>query len=72
VGTETKTNGYEAQISGELSPGWQLQAGYTHKIARDVENEKVSTWEPEDQVSFYTSAYYGDPRNVMVTTRWDF
>lgn len=72
VGTETKTKGYEAQISGELSPGWQLQAGYTHKIARDAENEKVSTWEPEDQVRFYTSAYYGDPRNGMVTTRWDF
>jgi len=152
VGTETKTKGYEAEISGELSPGWQLQAGYTHKIARDAEGEKVSTWEPQDQVSFYTSyklkgsldkltlgggarwqssgwqtlynsgkqrsekftqdpywlvdlmaryqltenlsatlnvnnlfdksyftnigfytsAYYGDPRNVMVTTRWDF
>lgn len=54
MGTETKTKGYEAQISGELNPGWQLQAGDTHKIARDAENEKVSTWEPEDQVSFYT------------------
>lgn len=152
VGTETKTKGYEAEISGELKPGWQLQAGYTHKIARDAEGEKVSTWEPQDQISFYTSyklkgsldkltlgggarwqsagwqtlynsgkqasekftqdpywlvdlmaryqvtenlsatlnvnnlfdkvyytnigfytsAYYGDPRNVMVTTRWDF
>lgn len=156
LGIKTKTKGYEAEISGELSPGWQLQAGYTHKISRDEENEKVATWEPQDQVSFYTtykfkgdldkltvgggarwqsagwqtlynwgynggegrsekftqdpfwlvdlmtryqftenlsatvnlnnlfdkvyytnigfytSAYYGDPRNVMVTTRWDF
>ena len=23
-------------------------------------------------IGFYDSAYYGDPRNVMVTTRWDF
>ncbi|NMZ03087.1 MULTISPECIES: TonB-dependent siderophore receptor [Pseudomonas] len=152
IGTKTQTKGYEAEISGELRPGWQLQAGYTHKIARDDDKKKVATWEPEDQLSFYTSyklqgrldkltlgggarwqaagwqnvnnpgtrqsekftqdpywlvdvmaryqltenlsatlnvnnlfdkayytnigfydsAYYGDPRNVMVTTRWDF
>ena len=155
MGTESKTKGYEAEISGELAPGWQLQAGYTHKIARDADDKKVATWEPEDQVTLYTSyklqgrldkltlgggtrwqsagwqtarnwgypgggrsekftqdpywlvdvmaryqltqnlsatlnvnnvfdkkyftnigfydsAYYGDPRNVMVTTRWDF
>ena len=23
-------------------------------------------------IGFYNSSYYGDPRNVMVTTRWDF
>ncbi|MNO07636.1 Ferripyoverdine receptor precursor [compost metagenome] len=23
-------------------------------------------------VGFYNSAIYGEPRNVMVTTRWDF
>lgn len=156
VGTRTKTKGYEAEISGELSPGWQLQAGYTHKVSRNDDHDKVATWEPEDQLTFYTSyklkgsldkltlgggarwqsagwqtvynwgydnragryekftqdpywlvdvmaryqftrnlsatlnvnnlfdkayftnigfydsAYYGDPRNVMVTTRWDF
>ena len=152
VGTESKTKGYEAEISGELAPGWQLQAGYTHKISRDKDGKKISTWEPEDQLSFYTSykftgsldkltlgggarwqgegwqilnnyakgtqdkfsqeafwlvdvmaryqiteavsasvnlnnvfdkyyytnigfynsSYYGDPRNVMVSTRWDF
>lgn len=152
IGTQTKTKGYEAEISGELTPGWQLQAGYTHKVSRDQAGSKIATWEPEDQLSFYTtykltgsldkltlgggarwqgegwqmlynrgkdryerfsqdpfwlvdlmaryqltenlsatvnlnnvfdksyytnigfyeSAYYGDPRNVMVTTRWDF
>ena len=156
IGTKTTTKGYEAEISGELTPGWQLQAGYTHKISRDDDHIKVATWEPQDQVSFYSSyklkgdldkltlgggarwqgagwqtvynwgydnragryekftqdpywlvdlmaryqftdnlsatvnvnnlfdkayftnigfydsAYYGDPRNVMVTTRWDF
>ena len=23
-------------------------------------------------IGFYNTAYYGDPRNVMLTTRWDF
>ena len=55
IGTKTKTKGYEAEISGELARGWQLQAGYTHKIARDDNGKKVATWEPEDQVSFYTT-----------------
>ncbi|WAT31392.1 TonB-dependent siderophore receptor [Pseudomonas sp. GXZC] len=151
-GIKAKTKGFEAEISGELAPGWQLQAGYTHKVIRDQSGEKVSTWEPEDQVNlyttyklkgpldkltlgggvrwqgegwqvltnpttdrkekfaqdpywlvdvmaryqvtesvsatvnvnnvfdkkyytnigFYNSAYYGDPRNVMLTTRWSF
>lgn len=55
VGTKTKTKGYEAEVSGELAEGWQLQAGYTHKIARNDDNKKVATWEPEDQISFYTT-----------------
>lgn len=151
-GITAKTKGFEAEMSGELAPGWQAQAGYTHKVVRDQGGTKVSTWEPQDQLSFYTSyklkgpldrwtigggarwqnkswqnlynrpkksyedfsqeaywlvdvmaryqvtenlsaslnvnnlfdkfyytnigfyntAYYGDPRNVMVSTRWDF
>ena len=152
VGTKAKAKGFEAEMSGELAPGWQAQAGFTHKIIRGSDDEKISTWEPEDQLSlyttykfkgpldrltigggarwqnrswqniynrakdqyqdfsqdaywlvdamakyqisehlsttvnvnnlfdkqyytnigFYNTAYYGDPRNVMVNTRWDF
>lgn len=151
-GITAKTRGVEAELSGELAPGWQVQGGYTHKIVRDEHGTKVSTWEPQDQfsvfssyrlggalepltlgggarwqgqswqvlsnrakgtqekfaqspfwvvdlmaryrfnehlsatlnmnnvldqkyytnVGFYNSVSYGDPRNVMVTTRWDF
>ena len=35
VGIKAKTKGYEAEISDELAPGWQVQAGYTHKVIRD-------------------------------------
>ncbi|PAA39493.1 TonB-dependent siderophore receptor [Pseudomonas fragi] len=152
VGTKAKAKGFEAEMSGELAPGWQAQAGFTHKVIRGSDDEKISTWEPEDQLSlyttykfkgaldrltigggarwqnrswqniynrakdqyqdfsqdaywlvdamakyqvsehlsttlnvnnlfdkqyytnigFYNTAYYGDPRNVMVNTHWDF
>ncbi|WP_437880193.1 TonB-dependent siderophore receptor [Pseudomonas sp. LRF_L74] len=48
------TKGYEAEISGELLPGWNAQAGYTHKVARQ-DGDKLSTVEPEDIFSFYTT-----------------
>ncbi|CAM3704012.1 Ferripyoverdine receptor [Pseudomonas reidholzensis] len=53
-GTNAKTKGYELEVSGELSPGWQVQGGYTHKVVRDDAGEKISTFEPEDQFSVYT------------------
>ncbi len=54
-GTPAVTKGYEIETSGELAPGWQLQAGYTHKIVRDHNQEKISTFEPEHQVTFNTT-----------------
>ena len=54
-GTKAVTKGYEIEMSGELAPGWQLQGGYTHKVVRDDNDIKISTFEPEDQVSVYTS-----------------
>jgi outer membrane receptor for ferric coprogen and ferric-rhodotorulic acid len=54
-GTKAVTKGYELEVSGELSPGWQIQAGYTHKVARDDQDVKISTFEPEDQVKLYTT-----------------
>ncbi|XKU41002.1 TonB-dependent siderophore receptor [Pseudomonas [fluorescens] ATCC 17400] len=49
------TKGYEVEMSGEIAPGWQLQAGYTHKIVRDDKDVKISTFEPEDQIKLYTT-----------------
>ena len=72
-GIKAKTKGYEAEISGELSPGWQLQAGYTHKIMRDQMGDKVSTWEPEDLVNLYTSYKLKGPLDKLTLgsgVRW--
>ncbi|NWF33504.1 TonB-dependent siderophore receptor [Stenotrophomonas sp. SAM-B] len=49
-----RTKGYELEVSGQLAPGWQVQGGYAHKIARQ-QSTKVSTLEPEDQFSVHTS-----------------
>ena len=49
------TKGYEVEMSGEIAPGWQLQAGYTHKVVRDDKDVKISTFEPEDQIKLYTT-----------------
>lgn len=53
--SKAETKGYEVEMSGEVAPGWQLQAGYTHKIVRDDQGVKISTFEPEDQVKLYTT-----------------
>lgn len=49
-----KTRGWEAEISGQLAPGWQVQAGYSHSIARQ-NGQRVSTLTPANQFSLYTS-----------------
>lgn len=55
MGVKAETKGIEAEISGEIASGWQIQAGFTHKILRDKNGDKLSTWEPEDQLSFFSS-----------------
>lgn len=72
-GIEAKTKGFEAEMSGELAPGWQAQAGYTHKIIRDQSGKKVSTWEPQDQLSFYTTYKLKGPLDRLTVgggARW--
>ena len=49
-----RSRGVELEVAGQLMPGWQLQAGYTHKIARDASG-KVNTLAPEDQLSLYST-----------------
>lgn len=52
---KAKTKGFEIEMSGEIRPGLQLQAGYTHKVIRDSTGAEVSTYEPRDQFSLYTN-----------------
>lgn len=73
IGTKAKAKGFEAELSGELAPGWQAQAGYTHKIIRDSQDEKISTWEPQDQLSAFTSYKFKGPLDRLTIgggARW--
>lgn len=53
-----KTRGYELEVSGQLSPRWQIQAGFSHGIARQ-QGQRVSTLTPANQFSLYTSYRLG-------------
>ena len=73
VGTKAKAKGFEAEMSGELAPGWQAQAGFTHKVIRGSDDEKISTWEPEDQLSLYTTSKFKGPLDRLTIgggARW--
>ncbi|WP_416193509.1 TonB-dependent siderophore receptor [Nitrobacter sp. TKz-YC01] len=67
------TKGFELEISGQLSPQWQLQAGFTHNISM-LNNERVaSTPTPANQFTFYsTYKLDGALDGLMVGggTRW--
>lgn len=46
--------GFEAELSGELGEGWQVHAGFTHKVAR-LDDSKTTTIEPENQFQISTT-----------------
>ena len=62
-GTKAVTKGYELEMAGELAPGWQLQAGYTHKIVRGDQDAKISTYKLKANL---------DKLIVGGGVRWDF
>ncbi|MFC4622206.1 TonB-dependent siderophore receptor [Comamonas nitrativorans] len=53
-----KSKGYEIEVAGQITPAWQLQAGYSHSVSRQ-QGERVSTLTPVSQFSLYTSYKFG-------------
>ena len=49
-----KTKGAELEVTGEILPGWNLHAGFNHKISKQ-DGIKQSTLTPENEFSLYTS-----------------
>lgn len=52
----TKTKGYEVEISGEVLPGLQLSSGFTHREAKNKDGKKIQGDQPDD-VFKLSSAY---------------
>ena len=50
-----KTRGFELEVAGELTPDWHVQGGFTHRITKDGEGEKISTVEPENLLRLSTT-----------------
>ncbi|MNT57966.1 Ferripyoverdine receptor precursor [compost metagenome] len=53
-----KTKGWEAEVSGQITPAWQIQAGYSHNVSRQ-QGERVSTLTPSSQFNLYSSYKLG-------------
>lgn len=50
-----KTRGFELEVAGELTTDWHVQGGFTHRITRDGEGDKISTIEPENLLRLSTT-----------------
>lgn len=55
-GVDFESSGYEAEISGELLPGWQLSGGYTYlDIEHDEDGNEQRTYTPREIIRLTTS-----------------
>jgi outer-membrane receptor for ferric coprogen and ferric-rhodotorulic acid len=53
---DTKTHGFDMEVSGQSAPGWQLQTSYTRTLLEDSSGERLSTqFQPEHQVKLFTT-----------------
>lgn len=51
----TKSKGVELELSGELSPGWQVGGGYSHAVPEDANGNQLLTYVPTDTVKLFTT-----------------
>ncbi|MFT3966295.1 MAG: TonB-dependent siderophore receptor [Sphingobium sp.] len=49
------TKGIEAELAGELLPGWQVHGGYTYRQSHDRNDQQVSSIQPEHLFKLATS-----------------
>lgn len=51
----TTTRGLEAEVTGQLRPGWQIMAGATWSRPRDKDGQRIDTTRPERSAKLATS-----------------
>ncbi|MBB3103067.1 TonB-dependent siderophore receptor [Azomonas macrocytogenes] len=56
-GVNNRARGFEADISGQLMPGWEINAGYSHLFTlEDDEGHRARTFVPKTNLYMATSA----------------
>ncbi|QKI78479.1 TonB-dependent alcaligin siderophore receptor FauA [Achromobacter xylosoxidans] len=50
-----KVEGFELETSGQLMPGWNLGASYTHFTAKDADGKPINTSHPRSLFKVYTT-----------------
>lgn len=51
----TRTRGFELEASGELLPGWNVSAGWSHYSMKDADDNSVKPWIPRTLVRTFTT-----------------
>lgn len=50
-----KSRGFDAEINGEILPGWKVSASYTHAITKDADGERINTVAPAELAKLWTT-----------------
>ncbi len=69
---DTKGRGWEIEVSGALTPRWQIQAGYSHFKNKDSSGVVLDTTQPVQQFKLYTAYQPAFVPNLTVggSLRW--
>jgi len=49
------TKGFEAEITGQIAPGWNVSAGYTYTASQDADGLRAVTQIPRNSVKLFTA-----------------
>lgn len=50
-----RTRGFDAEIDGEIQPGWKVAASYTHAVTENADGDRINTVAPAELVKFWTT-----------------
>ncbi len=73
-GDGATSDGFELEISGELTPGWNLMAGYTQFDIEDADGDDVNTHYPTKLIRTFTTyrvpGFLGDKLTIGGGVNW--
>lgn len=60
-----KSQGIELEVAGQLQPGWQMVASWSHNLTRDREGEQLLTQVPKNMVKLFTTYHLASVGNGL-------